>query len=142
MNKLRNFTTLGIGAGLLTLVTASPALATSSPRAAKALSPFGHAMQMSRFYTGDVGSTGEFPGTLLCLHTGREFTPAPVDQCAKKDHVYVLSMQDGSMVHPLLAGDPQTLKKLPKLVGKKVIVDGKYYESIGMLVAGNIRKGA
>ena len=143
MNKLRNFTTLGIGAGLLTLVTASPALATSPQhRAGEALSPFGHAMQMSTFYTGDVGSTGEFPGTLLCLHTGREFIPAPVDDCAKKDHVYVLSMQDGSMVHPLLAGDPQTLEKLPQLVGKKVVVDGKYYESIGMLVAGNIRKGA
>jgi hypothetical protein len=42
-------------------------------------------------------------------------------------------------VHPLLAGDPQTLKKLPKLVGKKVVVDGEYYESVGMILAGNIR---
>jgi hypothetical protein len=142
MKTLRNFTALGVGAGLLTLVAASPALAAGPQRAAKALSPFGHALQMSTFYTGDVGSTGEFPGTLLCLHTGRQFIPAPVDECAKKDHVYVLSMQDGSMVHPLLAGDPQTLEKLPKLVGKKVVVDGKYYESIGMLVAGNIRTGA
>ena len=140
MKTLRHFTTLGVGAGLLTLVAANPALATSPQQpAAKALSPFGHAMQMSTFYTGEVGSTGEFPGTLLCLHTGREFIPAPVDQCAKKDHVYVLSMQDGSMVHPLLAGDRQTLKELPQLVGKKVVVDGKYYESIGMIVAGNIR---
>jgi hypothetical protein len=140
MKTPRAFTALAVGTGLLTLVAASAAPGASPQhRTAKALSPFGHAMQMSTFYVGDVGTTGEFPGRLLCLHTGRQFIPAPVDQCAKKDHVYVLSMQDGSMVHPLLAGDPQTLEKLPRLVGKKVVVDGKYYESVGMVVAGNIR---
>jgi hypothetical protein len=140
MKKLCNVAALAVGVGVLTLMTASPARAISPQRqAVKALSPFGHAMQMSTFYVGDVGSTGKFPGTLVCLHTGRQFIPAPADQCVKKDHVYVLSMQDGSMVHPLLAGDPQTLEKLPQLVGKKVVVDGKYYESVGVVVAGNIR---
>jgi hypothetical protein len=141
MKTLRNLLALGVGAGLLTLVVASPALATSPQQQAKSISPFGHAMRMSMFHTGEVGSTGKFPGTLLCLHTGREFIPAPVDQCAKKDHVYVLSMDDGLMVHPLLAGDRQTLKELPRLVGKKVVGGGRYYESIGMIVAGNIRSG-
>jgi hypothetical protein len=141
MKGLRNFTALGIGAaGLIVLVAASPARGTERQhQAPHAISPFGHALQMSTFYTEDMGSIGEFPGTVLCLHTGREFLPTPVDQCAQKDHVYALSMQDGSMVHPLLAGDPQALKKLPQLVGKKVVADGKYYESIGMILAGNIR---
>jgi len=98
-------------------------------------------MQMSTFYTADVGSSGEFPGTLLCFHTGHGFVPSPVSQCAEKRHVYVLSMRHGSMVHPLLAGDRQALEKLPKLVGKKVVVEGKYYESTGMLLAADIRAG-
>jgi hypothetical protein len=141
MKTLRNSTALAVGAGLLTLVAASPALAASAQhREPKTILPSGHAMEMSRFYTGDVGSTGEFPGTLLCIRMTRDPIAAPTDKCDTKDHVYVLAMQ-GSMVHPLLAGDPQTFKMLPRLVGKKVVVDGKYYESIGMVLAANIRAG-
>ena len=46
------------------------------------------------------------------------------------------------MVYPLFPGDPQTIKRLPKLVGKKVIVQGKYYDSTEMIVAGDIRSRA
>ncbi len=140
MKRLRNYAVLEVGAtALIMLVAASPAYATSPQQTPHTISPLGHGMQMSTFYTGEMGSTGEFPGRLLCFRTGRGFVPAPADRCAKKDHVYVLSMQHGSMVHPLLAGDPQTLKKLPTLIGKKVVVEGKYYESIGMVVAGSMR---
>jgi hypothetical protein len=141
MKTVRNLTVLAAGAGLLTLVTATAALGASSRQPQRQVLPQSdHANQMGAFfYVGAVGSTGKFPGTLLCLRTGRQFIPVRIDRCAKKDHLYALSTQDGSMIHPLLAADPQTLEKLPKLVGKKVVVDGKYYESVGVLVAGNIR---
>ncbi len=140
MNKLRNFTALGIGAcGLMLLVAVNPVYG-AEPQQAPHTAPFGHAMEMSQYYsTTGWGSVGEFPGTVECADV-RDFLAAPVDQCAQKDHVYALSLQDGSMIYPLVAGDPQTLEKLPELVGKKVLVQGKYYESIGMIVAGAIRK--
>jgi hypothetical protein len=139
MKQLRNVKALGVAVGLITLVTASPTYAAAAQhREPKTILPSGHAMQMSKFYTGDVGATGEFRGKLLCMRMTRDPIAAPTDQCGKKDQVYVLAMH-GSMVHPLLAGDPQTLKMMPKLVGKDVLVEGRYYESVGMLVAGNIR---
>jgi hypothetical protein len=142
MKTLRNFTALGVGAGLLTLVAASPApAAPAQHQERKVILPSGHALFMSSFYADEAGSVGEFPGRLLCMRMNREPIGAPTDQCDKKDHVYVLAMHD-SMVHPLLAGDPQTLDKLPGLVGKKVVVEGNYYESIGMVLATKIRAGA
>jgi hypothetical protein len=139
MKTLRNFTTLGVGAGLLTLVTAAPALAAPAQhQARKVIMPSGHAMFMDSFYAEEAGSVGKFPGKLLCIRMSSEPIGSPTEQCDKKDHVYVLKMHD-SMVHPLLAGDTQTLDKLPGLVGKEVVVEGNYYESVGMIVAGNIR---
>jgi hypothetical protein len=141
MKTLRNSTALGAGAALLTLLVTTPAHAASAEnRGPKTILPSGHAMHMSQFYTGTVGATGEFRGRLLCIRMTRDPIEAPTDRCDKKEHVYVLAMQ-GSMVHPLLAGDPQTFKELPRLVGKKVVVEGRYYEDIGMVVAGNIRTG-
>jgi hypothetical protein len=58
MKKLRSFTALGIGAcGLMVLGAASPAHgAEQQQQAAHAISPFGHVLQMSRYYTTDMGS--------------------------------------------------------------------------------------
>ncbi len=140
MNNVHNLVARTIAAVGLAVLTVNPARgANQGQQTAKSTWPLDHNMRMAMFYTSDTTSTGEFPGRLLCLRSVLDSVPSPVEQCAKKDHVYVLSMERGAMVHPLLPGDPRTLKRLPTLVGKRVVVEGKYYESIGMILASHVR---
>jgi len=98
----------------------------------------GRSLAMAKFYTGPLETVGTFPGKLLCLRCNLAHGSAA--ECAKEGHRHVLSMEDGSMIHPLLAGTEEIFKQLNsnELHNKKVKVDGKYYSSTGAILVNRI----
>lgn len=98
---------------------------------------------MARFYSGPEMRLGEFSGKLVCLRCDLAPGSGHTEQCAKEGHRHALSMDDGSMIHPLLAGSKEALAAInsPALHGKAVKVHGKYYPSTGVIVADRVVAG-
>jgi hypothetical protein len=104
-------------AGMLALNIAGRAWGEAPPPAVAA----GPSSSMTRFYSGSLGSMGEFPGKLV-----RE-GPGP-------NEVFLV-MEDG-MVHALWPATEETrhVLRAADSNGADVTVDGKYYPSIGVIV--------
>lgn len=95
---------------------------------------------MSKFYTGGLEQIGTFPGTLVCLRCDLGIDQHDSRVCEKRGHRHALSMDGGTMVHPLVAGTEDVLSRInsTELHGKKVRVTGKYYPSTGIIFVGSI----
>ncbi|MBI2963425.1 MAG: hypothetical protein HYY35_06700 [Deltaproteobacteria bacterium] len=97
---------------------------------------------MSSFYAGSIVRTGQFRGKLVCLRCDLKPGPEAMKQCEKEGHRHALSMDEGWMIHPLLAGTPEVADRINSadLHGKEVVVFGRYYPSTGVIFAGTIEE--
>lgn len=95
-------------------------------------------LSMTKFYIGVQGQTGVFPGKLVCLRC--DLAKGQMAQCAKEGHRHALSMDDGSMVHPLIAGSKELTDRINagELHGKEVDVRGIYYPSTGIIFVSSV----
>jgi hypothetical protein len=101
--------------------------------------PGGEGQQMYQFYAGNTpGDTGQFDGKIVCLRADRKFTTAPAEECGSKNRIYALDLDDVDLTHPLLAGSERVEDELQQNLGRAVTVQGRYYESTGMILAGGI----
>lgn len=102
--------------------------------------PGGQSLAMAKFYAGPLETIGTFPGKLVCLRCDLAPSPGSAEQCKKEGHKHALSMEDGSMIHPLLASDEKVLEQInsAELHHKQVRVEGKYYVSTGAILVGRI----
>ena len=125
-------------AGVLLCAAASLAAEGEQARA-RAPVPGLEASSMAAFYTGD-GQLGVFRGRLVCLRCDLSHAPGAPAQCRKDGHRHVLSMDDGSMMHPLFAGSQEIQAQINSrdLHGKHVRVSGKYYPATGAILVGSI----
>jgi len=117
---------------------------TTSTVGAQGAPPFvGGAMDhgMSWYYSGFSSDIGQFPGRLVCVNANKAMIDAVSEHCTQKHEVFVLSMSQDSMDHPLLPGTSQVRHELlsGKLLNKKVVVEGRYYPDTGMILAAKIR---
>ena len=102
--------------------------------------PGGDITNMATFYTGTNAKAGNFKGKLICLRTGREYAPETASKCSGSDHIYALSMADGTIVRPVLAATKTAERDLRHLLEKSVQLNGKYYPNTGVIVAGAVSK--
>jgi hypothetical protein len=102
----------------------------------------GQILPMAKFYTGPLERIGTFPGKLVCLRCDLAPSKASAAQCKKEGHVHALSMDDGSMIHPLLATSSEVLARInsPELHHQEVKVHGKYYVSTGAILVSSIER--
>lgn len=101
----------------------------------------GSEAEMARFFTGsEPYRVDVFSGKLVCMRCDLSHAPDSVAQCRKNGHQHVLSMKDGSMIHPLLATSPEMLERMnsAELHGKNVKVQGRYYPSTGWILVNAI----
>lgn len=102
---------------------------------AKIEPPGGEVLGMSQFYTGSVAQTGQFPGKLVCLRSDRGFVPASADDCDAAKRVYALQMADDDALRPLIAGNQEVFDQMQSLLGRDVVVTGRYHTNTGMVIA-------
>lgn len=99
-------------------------------------------MSMPRFYVNPSEETkiGDFPGRLVCLRCDLAAKPGAMKQCAEAGHRHALSMDEGAMIHPLLAGTGEALKQInsEELHNKNVKVHGRYYQSTGAILVDRV----
>ncbi|MEW6269976.1 MAG: hypothetical protein AB1689_11845 [Thermodesulfobacteriota bacterium] len=111
----------------------------SPPTDVSAPPPGGEDQQMYQFYAGNTpGDTGSFDGKIVCLRSDRAFATAPSEECGDSNRIFALDLEDVDLTQPLLAGSKQVERQLKDMLGRDVTVQGRYYESTGMILAGNI----
>lgn len=128
---------------LLTLALTALVFTTSGASSAAELNQASKesALSLSQFYSGPVGNIGQFRGKLVCLCCDLTADAAKAEACEKNGHHHALSVGGDAMVHPLLTGDEETLKKVNSddLRGKEVVVSGKYYPSTGFIFVQSVQ---
>lgn len=89
---------------------------------------------------GDVaGASGQYRGRLVCLRNDQKFAVVgAAEECPSGKRVYALQRSDGEMIHPLLANDAQMLQRFDEMRGQDVQIEGKLYESTGMILVSAI----
>jgi len=102
---------------------------------AKVEPPGGEVLGMSQFYTGSVAQTGQFPGKLVCLRSDRAFVPANADDCDATRRVYALQMANDDALRPLVAGNQEVFDQMQSMLGRDVVVTGRYHTNTGMVIA-------
>jgi len=102
--------------------------------------PGGENLEMSKHFTGSVGETGQFPGTLVCLRSKESFVPLSAEDCAGGERVYALEMKDDKAMHPIKAGGDEVETQLHQLLGKPVLVTGLFQSSTGLLIASSVQE--
>ena len=139
MKRSRMFVGALLAEGVAMLVTAGPARG-GEKYSANALTSDGSTLSMSKFWSSQSGRTGAFPGKLVCLGCDLKPSRGAMAQCKTEGHRHALSMENDSMIHPLLAGTEQVLKQIDsgELQGKEVVVHGKYYPSTSAILADRI----
>jgi hypothetical protein len=137
MNESRRFRIVSAGLLCSVLLVASPASADDPP---KVPPPGGEVLEMNKHMTGSVGETGQFPGKLVCLRSKESFAPLSASECAAGERLYALEMKEGNAMRPIQAGAPGVESQLAGLLGKEVLVQGRFHNSTGMLIAASIEE--
>lgn len=137
MKHSRWFRTVSLGLLSGALLAASPVRADDSP---KVEPPGGEVLDMSKHMSGSVGQTGQFPGKLVCLRSKETFAPLSASECAAGERVYALEMKDDQAMRPIQAGAPEVEQQLRDLLGKDVLVQGRFHNSTGMLIAASVQE--
>jgi len=98
-------------------------------------------VSLSGFYTGPVGNIGSFKGKLLCLCCDLSKDPDAAKKCDAGGHHHALSVDDNSMIHPLIAGSEEAMQQINsnEMHDAEVIVTGKYYPSTGLIFVQSVR---
>lgn len=102
--------------------------------------PPGEVLEMSDHMTGSVGQTGEFPGKLICVRSKEALVPLTAEECGAKDRVYAIEMADDKAVRPVKAGNEEVERQMSDLLGKTVMVSGKFHSATGMVIASAVRE--
>src|SRR4029079_694027 len=99
-------------------------------RAADAVDPpGGENLEMNKHFTDRAGQVGDFPGKLVCLRSKESFVPLSAEDCASGERVYALQMESQRAMRPIKAGDEHVEQQLHELLGKTVMVSGRYESS-------------
>ena len=128
---------------LALLLLQSPASAQSSAAAAgtvkKPVATARDPLRTFKFYVGQIGHVGEFPGTLIDISCDNSAGPEAAKQCEHGSRYHALMTEDG-VVYPLLSGSESVFRKLndPAMTGKKVRVYGRVYPDVGMLFVSRV----
>lgn len=97
------------------------------------------ALTDARFYTGAAGTSGVFPGKLICLRCDLRPGEAAKAQCAKEGHRYALEINGDPTIHPLIPGDSEALKQLKAAPhGAEVAVNGTLLPELGAILVGGV----
>lgn len=101
--------------------------------------PGSPAGSIDHFYTHGNANVGQFPGKLVCLRQDLALAAPDVEKCGTNGYVFALSLE-GGRVYPLLAATEQANDRIrtPGLLGESVVVDGKYYPNIGIIVTSQV----
>lgn len=127
-------TVVGLG---LVLVTASGASATQpvkqEERGAGSANP-----QTTMKYDSTSSQPERFEGKVVCVAPDeRQKSSNPV-VCEDESKVLALSITESDVIHPIVAADDQLRDKLVAQVGESVVIEGKRYESSGMIMASTV----
>lgn len=117
-----------------------PAVRTSAESGVVA-PPGGQILELSEFYTSSVGHFGRFPGELVCLPSEKAFVSSAAEDCKEPGRVFALKVRPDSATRPLVAASERTEQQMHQLVGRRVIVDGRYHSSTGVLIASTVTAG-
>jgi hypothetical protein len=95
---------------------------------------------MHWYYTGFGDQVGQFPGKLVCVQADKAIIDAAGEEGEASHDVFALSMDRGSMEHPIIPGTSQVRHELrsDQFLGRRVVVQGKYYRDTGMILASRI----
>jgi hypothetical protein len=125
---------------LLLALAGAPAGAADQPGGVPPVKPpGGEVLEMSEFYSGSVAQTGKFPGKIVCLRADRAFVPVSADECDSSKRVFALAMERDNVTRPLVAGSKGVHSQLEDLIGRDVVITGRYDNSTGVLLASAIR---
>jgi len=96
---------------------------------------------MAQFYTNKADHTGRFPGKLVCAYDTLPAIPASTEECSGDHRVYALEVDNGKVVHPLIADTKQMVDRVwfEDLRDKPVIVVGRYNPDTGQILVENIQ---
>jgi hypothetical protein len=125
-------------AALLFAATTALAQSADAPAVAdKAPPPPGG--DVTGFWGGQVGGSGNYRGRLVCLRNDQKFAiVGAAEECPSGRRVYALQRADGEATHPLLAADATMLQRFDELRGQDVNVEGKLYDATGMILVSAI----
>ncbi len=100
----------------------------------------GDGLSMTKFYTGEHAKVGTYPGKLVCLRCDLGNAPDAMKQCVALGHQHALSMDNGAMIHPLIAGTKELSEQINsvELHEKRVNVHGNYYPSTGWILVDKV----
>jgi len=95
---------------------------------------------MNWYYTGFGTQVGQFPGRLVCVHTDKAMIDATGQEGEASHGIFVLSMNQGTMDHPIIPGTSQVKRELRSdhFLNKRVVVQGDYNRDTGMILASRI----
>lgn len=96
---------------------------------------------MSQFYIGSTPvKVGSFEGELVDLECDLARSEEVAKQCKREGHRHALSMQDGSIIRPLLAPTEEILQQLnaADMHGEKVRIQGRYYPTTGVILVNSV----
>jgi hypothetical protein len=129
-------------ATLASAMLCGPALADDAqPDHAKVAPPGGENAKLNDHFTGGVAQTGDFPGRLICLRSKESFVPLSAEDCgAAGSRIYALELKGEKSVYPIKAGGDPVEQQIHQLLGKPVVVTGRYESSTGILLASSIKE--
>jgi hypothetical protein len=128
---------------LALLLGGTQALAQSADKALGGSAPPPPGGDTTGFWGGQVaGGSGAYRGRLVCMRNDQKFAVVgAAEECPSGKRVYALQRADGETIHPLLANDESTLQRFDEMRGQEVQVEGKLYESTGMILVSAITTG-
>jgi hypothetical protein len=89
---------------------------------------------------GAVEQNQRYAGKIVCVRSAQEFVPLEPGQCDAAKAIFALEMEDtGHAMRRLLPGDKDVEGQIRDLLGKSVVVTGRYQESSGVLVASAVQ---
>jgi len=97
-------------------------------------------LSMERFYRGLLGSVGQFPGRLVDLRCDSNGDAAAAAHCEALPANHALVLNGDESLHPLVPGTAAVRELLDsgQLDDTNVTVQGKYYQSTGVILVGRI----
>jgi hypothetical protein len=121
----------------LFLLTAGGASATppldQSDRGAGSANP-----QTTMKYDDTNAQPERFEGKVVCVPSEGKSGTTSASACKDDSSVLALSITESDVVHPIVAADDQLRDKLANRVGENVVIEGKRYESSGMIMASTV----
>jgi hypothetical protein len=94
--------------------------------------------QTTMKYDGTNAQPERFEGKVVCVPPDSKQKPASASACRDDTQVLALAITESDVIHPIVAADDKLRDKLVNQVGEKVVIEGKRYESSGMIMASTV----